>query len=188
MSETEGPEPIPEGPTGGRSDPHGWAGGLWPSADYARQVEQLRAAVGETVFVAELALAEVQLGVRITDRPFVLLGVLDFPRPDPIKGLAPHLVLLDDGRGLNLGRIARIARNRPFAPAPDEILFQDRDAVQTLLFQERQLSPGLIARRSKALLGEILGEGRGAGPVATIAPPEAPASGPTPLLGPPNEV
>ena len=30
---------------------------------------------------------------------------MDFPRPDPVRGLAPHLILLDDGRGVNLGRI-----------------------------------------------------------------------------------
>jgi hypothetical protein len=82
---------------------------------------------------------------------------VDFPRPDPIKGLAPHLVLLDDGRGVNLGRIARITTDRPFSPAPADILFQDRSALQALLFRERQLSKALIAQRAKQLLGEVLG-------------------------------
>ena len=167
-------------PTTAEADPDSRAGGLWPSPDYERQVEQLRAAVGETIFIAELTATEVQLGVRLTDRPYVLLGVVDFPRPDPIKGLAPHLVLLDDGRGLNLGRIARIARNKPFGPTPADILFQDRGAMQTLLFHERQLSPELIAHRSKALLGEILG--------ARTAPLEARLAGPSSTHEPPNEV
>jgi hypothetical protein len=94
-------------------DPGDPAGGLWPSPDYARQVEQLRCALGETIYLAELEPGATQLGIRLADRPYVLLGVIDFPRPDPTKGLAPHLILLDDGRGVNLGRIARIARRRP---------------------------------------------------------------------------
>jgi hypothetical protein len=131
-------------------------GGLWPSADYSRQVERLRAAVGETVYIAEIDASEVQLGVRIADKPYVLLGLVDFPRPDPVRGIAPHLILLDDGRGVNLGRIARLSVGRAFDPAPGQILFQDREALQALLFRERRLSPALIAERSKALLGRIL--------------------------------
>lgn len=44
-------------------------GHLWPSPDYARQLEALRAAVGETVFIAELELTDVQLSARLTDKP-----------------------------------------------------------------------------------------------------------------------
>ena len=100
-------------------------GHLWPSPDYARQLEALRAAVGETVFIAELELTDVQLSARLTDKPYVLLGVVDFPRPDPARGLTPHLVVLDDGRGVNLGRIARITRSRAFNPAPADVLYRD---------------------------------------------------------------
>lgn len=34
----------------------GWTdqGGLWPSADYPAQVERLRAAIGERIYLAEL--------------------------------------------------------------------------------------------------------------------------------------
>lgn len=133
------------------------AGALWPSPNYSHQVERLKSAVGETVYLAEIDATEVHLGARITGKPYVLLGVVDFPRPDPVRGLAPHLILLDDGRGVNLGRILRLSVGHAFAPAPGEILFQDREASQTLLFGERRLSPALIAERSKALLGEILG-------------------------------
>ncbi|MFP4063424.1 MAG: hypothetical protein ACLFS2_11600, partial [Halochromatium sp.] len=82
------------------------AGGLWPPADYQAQVERLRAAIGERIYLAELRETDVQLGVQLTDRAYELLDVIDFPRPDPARGLTPHLILLDDGRGLNLGRIA----------------------------------------------------------------------------------
>lgn len=169
----------PAQPTTAETAPDGAFGGLWPSPYYARQVEQLRAAVGETIFIAELADTEVQLAVRLTDRPYLLLGVLDFPRPDPAKGLAPHLVLLDDGRGVNLGRIARISTGRAFGPAPTEILFQDRAALQTLLFQERQLSKAFIAARSKQVLSQLLG-----GPAASAEPL---LPGPSPSEGPPDQ-
>ncbi|MGE5155449.1 MAG: hypothetical protein ACM3ST_15740 [Bdellovibrio bacteriovorus] len=131
--------------------------GLWPSPEYADQVERLRAAVGETIYLTEIEATEVQLGVRLTDKPYVLLGVLDFPRPDPSRGLGPHLILLDDGR-VNLGRIARISRDRPFGPGPFQVLLQDRRSVQALLTRERRLSKELVAQRSRQILGEILGE------------------------------
>lgn len=136
----------------------GWTdeGGLWPSADYPVQVERLRAAIGERIYLAELRETDIQLGVQVTDRAYELLGVIDFPRPDPARGLAPHLILLDDGRGVNLGRIARISR-RPFQPAADEVLYLDRPADQTLLFADRRLSPRFIAERAQAALGQVLG-------------------------------
>lgn len=129
---------------------------LWPSPDYNRQIEQLRAAIGETIFLAELSDSPVQLGVRLTATPYVLLGLIDFPRPDPTRGLAPHLLLLDDGRGVNLGRIARVSR-RPFTPQPAELLYQDRVAEQNLLFAERRLSRAFLGVRSRVALGECLG-------------------------------
>lgn len=132
------------------------AGGLWPSADYQAQVERLRAAIGERIYLAELRETEVQLGVQVTDRAYELLGVIDFPRPDPARGLAPHLILLDDGRGVNLGRIARISR-QPFQPAADEVLYLDRAADQSLLFADRRLSQRFITERAQAALGQVLG-------------------------------
>ncbi|MFP4280641.1 MAG: hypothetical protein ACLFQI_11675 [Halochromatium sp.] len=131
-------------------------GGLWPSAGYQAQVERLRAAVGEQIYLAELRETEVQLSVQLTDRAYELLGVIDFPRPDPARGLAPHLILLDDGRGVNLGRIARISL-QPFQPADDQLLYLDRAADQTLLFADRRLSPHFIAERTQAVLGQVLG-------------------------------
>jgi hypothetical protein len=64
--------------------------------------------------------------------------------------------LLDDGRGVNLGRIARVSR-RPFAPQPVDLLYQDRVAEQNLLFAERRLSRAFLGVRSRMALGECLG-------------------------------
>ena len=140
----------------GASDSPVPSAGLWPSADYQAQVEKLRAAVGETIYIAELRDSETQLGVQVTDRAYELLGIIDFPRPDPARGLAPHLILLDDGRGVNLGRIARISR-QPFQPAANEVLYLDREADRTLLFADRRLSTAFIAERAQVALGQVLG-------------------------------
>lgn len=175
MTATNDPTPTP-GPAGDPRDAP--EGHLWPPPDYARQLDLLRAAVGETVFIVEFELTDVQLGARLTDRPYVLLGIVDFPRPDPAKGLAPHIVLLDDGRGINLGRIARITRSQPFSPTPADVLYEDEPALKHLLFNERRLSPEFIAARSQQLLRELRG-GRAATPAALpgVGPAEDSADG-----------
>ncbi len=146
-----------QGHLGGEGTDETGPQGLWPSPAYSRQIEQLKAAIGTTIFLAELNDSAVQLGIRITGTPLILLAVIDFPRPDPTRGLAPHLVVLDDGRGVNLGRIARITRHRAFSPQPADILYQDMAAHQHLLFGERRLSRDFIAHRSRAVLGQVLG-------------------------------
>jgi len=131
---------------------------IWPSAAYTRQVERLRAAIGQTVYLVELAASDTHLAVRHTGTPHVLLDVLDFPRPDPQRGLAPHLVLLDDGRGINLGRLVRISLGRPFGPSPAQIVYQDRSLQRRLLLRERRLSREFIASQSRQALGLLLGK------------------------------
>lgn len=140
------------------SDPEASAasGGLWPSPDYPRQIERLRAAVGETIYLVEVVESAIQLSVHISGTPYELLAVIDFPRPDPTRGLAPHLLLLDDGRGLNLGRIVRVSR-RPFAPQAADLLYLDPAAAQNLLFAERRLSPSFLAHQTRIALAECLG-------------------------------
>jgi len=163
-------------------DPPGAAAGLWPSGDYSAQVERLRAAVGESVYIAELRDTETQLGVQITDRAYELLGIVDFPRPDPARGLAPHLILLDDGRGVNLGRIARISR-RPFQPAARDLLYLDREADRTLLTADRRLSWAFIAERAHAALGQVLGHAEPRAPRRLGDGAQQPADDPPPGAG-----
>lgn len=133
------------------------SGPLWPSADYERQLRALGDAVGEQVYIVEIKPTRINMGVRLSGEAHELVGVIDFPRPDPARGIAPHLVLLDDGRGVNLGRIARISVNTPFDPAPADILYQDGDLMQRLVLGERRLSAASIAATSRALLAMLLG-------------------------------
>lgn len=133
-------------------------GQLWPSQDYSAQLERLREAIGREVFLVELVPTGTELAVSMPGQAVVLLDVLPFPRPDPARALAPHLLLLDDGRGINLGRIARVSVDRPFSPAPNQVLYRDRNALDGLLFAERRLSKSYLAERSRVLLGRLLGK------------------------------
>ena len=131
---------------------------VWPSADYQRQVERLRAAVGNTVYLIELAASPISLGIRQTGQAHVLLDVIDFARPDPARGLAPHMIVLDDGRGINLGQLVRVSLERAYGPSPTQTLYLDRELQQQLLLRERRLSKAFIRQHAHRLLGQVLGQ------------------------------
>lgn len=156
-------EPVPEPKN---ADPSA----LWPSREYALQLARLREAVGSTIYLVEVASTDTRLSVSNLGKPHQLLGVLPFPRPDPARGLAPHFLLLDDGRGINLGRVVRISLGRPFAPLPEQVLYLDRALECRLLSRDRRLSREFITRQARLALGQLLGH------------PERPA------LGGPGEV
>lgn len=68
-------------PAAPEDDARGPPARLWTSLDYTQQVERLQAAVGETIYLAELCGTDVQLGVRLTDRPYTLsAAALGAPR------------------------------------------------------------------------------------------------------------
>ncbi len=131
--------------------------GLWPSENYAQQIEQLKNAVGKQVFLVELGPSDIRMSISLTDRAYELIAVLDFPRPDPEKRNFPHMIVLDDGRGINLGRIARISINTAFDPPPEHILYLEPETVHHLIYRKRRLSRASIINRSRALLGMVLG-------------------------------
>ncbi|MCW8976880.1 MAG: hypothetical protein OQL10_14265 [Sedimenticola sp.] len=131
---------------------------IWPSAGYSRQVERLKQSIGKPIFLVELKPEAINMGIRFSDTPYELVDVIDFPRPDPAQGIAPHLILLDDGRGINLGRIARITIGTPYSPPEENILYQESFLMENLLLRERRLSHASIAERSKILLGRLLGK------------------------------
>jgi hypothetical protein len=133
-------------------------GRIWPSEAYTQQVDALKAAIGSKIYLIEIHQTDINISVSMTDKCYELVDVMAFPRPDPEKVLLPHLILLGDGRGINLGRIARITVNTPFGPPDANILYQDASLMQRFLLQDRRLTQTSIAAKSKALLGRILGK------------------------------
>lgn len=132
-------------------------GSLWPSDEYDEQVLQLRQNLGKPIYIVEIKVTEINIAVTMQGKPVILLDVLSFPAPDPAKRLYPHMLLLNDGRGLNLGRVARITMGRPFDPSPEEVLFQEHQLLKNLLFHERRLSDETVSRVSKLQLARLLG-------------------------------
>ena len=131
---------------------------LWPSAADHQQVAQLRQAVGEPVFLAELHDTAINAGVRFSDQPFVLLDIIDYPQPDPYRQLCPHMLILDDGRGINLGRIVRVSRKQAFGPAEGDILFCNAEFIEEVLLAPRALSRESIANTSREILSLMFGD------------------------------
>ena len=114
--------------------------------------------IGRTVYLARLNLSEISLSVTVENKPVTLLDVVDFPAPDPSRRLYPHLLILSDGRGVNLGHIARLSRKQAFNPEADHIVYQQDSLLQHLLFRERRLSPQTIRHTSQIQLARILGK------------------------------
>ncbi|APZ44213.1 hypothetical protein [Acidihalobacter ferrooxydans] len=126
---------------------------LWPSREYDRQLAKLRSAIGTHIYLVEMRVDDLHVSARFPGKSHELLAIVDFPKPDPARRLYPHLVLLDDGRGINLGRILRISRQRPYAPSAGDLLYDDNTLSDALLHGERALSKArirLIARRQLA--------------------------------------
>jgi hypothetical protein len=132
-------------------------GSLWPSAEYDEQIVQLRRNIGKPIYLVELKVTDINLAVIMLGRAVILLDVITFPAPDPERRLYPHMLLLNDGRGLNLGRVARITTGRAFDPDPEDILFQEQQLLKNLLFHERRLSDESVSQVSKRQLAHILG-------------------------------
>jgi hypothetical protein len=131
---------------------------LWPSPDYLRQIDLLRRTIGKKVFLIECKPGKVNLGIHYSGVGYDLLDVINFPQPDPVNGIAPHMIILGDGRGVNLGRVARITINKSFNPSKSDLLYQNSFLMDEFLMRERRLSKASIAACSKALLGEVLGK------------------------------
>lgn len=131
--------------------------GLWPAPEYWQQVEALRELIGEPVYVVEINATAINAGVHFPGKPLVLLAIMDFPQPDPYRQLCPHMLVLDDGRGVNLGRVARVTRNSAYAPKRADVLFQNREFADNILFAPRTLSRESVAATTRAVLGRMFG-------------------------------
>ena len=132
-------------------------GCLWPSDEYDDQIRLLRQHISRPIYIVELKLTDINVAVILQGRATILLDVIDFPAPDPEQRIYPHMLLLSDGRGLNLGRVARVTTGRAFDPDPQDIIFQEQKLLKDLLFHERRLSDKSISQVSKNNLIRLLG-------------------------------
>ena len=132
-------------------------GCLWPSDEYDDQITLLRDNIGKSIYIVEIKLTDINLAVTMQGRATVLLDVIPFPAPDPEQRLYPHMLLLHDGRGLNLGRVARVTTGRAFDPDPEDIIYQEQQLLRNLLFHERRLSDESVSRVSRNNLARLLG-------------------------------
>ncbi|MEK9133491.1 MAG: hypothetical protein AAB333_01385 [Pseudomonadota bacterium] len=130
---------------------------VWPSRSYARQVATLQRRIGQPIYIVELTFNGLAVGAIFHGEPRVLLDVVAFPRPDPSNHLYPHLLVLDDGRGINLGRIARVTANRAFAPDKTDVLYGNRALQHHFLYRAQRLTPRHIARVARQQLRTLLG-------------------------------
>ena len=73
--------------------------GLWPSVQYTEQVERLRAAVGESIYLVEIAATEVQLRTEVS--PF---------------SKSPAAPLLGDGQFRQVWRLCRQTYRKMLLP------------------------------------------------------------------------
>lgn len=131
---------------------------IWPPKAYDQQIEHLRSMVGQLVYVVELNTTEINTGVKFTDKPLTLLAVVDYPQPDPYRQLCPHMLILDDGRGINVGRVARVSTGSAFQPAVEQILYVNYEYVQAVLEAPRSFSRAKLKATSTALLATVFGE------------------------------
>lgn len=132
-------------------------GSLWPSDEYDEQVLQLRENIGKPIYLVEIKVTDINIAVTMQGKSVLLLDLIAFPAPDPAKRLYPHMLMLNDGRGLNLGRVARITTGHAFDPSPKDILFQEHQLLKSLLFHERRLSDESVTQVSKNNLARLLG-------------------------------
>ncbi|MEJ2479073.1 MAG: hypothetical protein P8Y78_02640 [Acidihalobacter sp.] len=121
--------------------------------------------MGESVYLVEARFNAQHLSAHFSGAAQELLAIVDFPRPDPARHLYPHVLLLDDGRGVNLGRILRVSRDSPYAPSPEARVFENRALYENILPSRRSLNATLIRRIARRQLGEIV-DGRDALPSA----------------------
>ncbi len=132
-------------------------GQIWPTEKYYQQLEQLYKIVNQAVYIIPLHQSQTALTFSISSKPLTLIAIVDYPLADPENHIYPHILIFDDGTGLNLGRILRVSINRAFNPDKEDIIYCDNKIQQTLMFAERQLNKESIRLASKYGLGEVLG-------------------------------
>lgn len=129
---------------------------LWPDENYDAKLEKLQQLIGHKIFLIEAVVTDINAGIHHTGQAYTLLSIVDYPQPDPKTGLLPHVIILDDGRGINLGRIIQISIESAFTEAERNIIYKNDTLLNNLLPHYNPLDKKSLTQISKALLANIL--------------------------------
>ena len=131
-------------------------GKLWPPDSYFQQLKNLYKMLDKPVYIIPLHQNQNSLTFSITGKAIVLVAIINYPKPDPENHIYPHMLVFNDGIGINLGRILRVSINHPFNPGKEDIIYEDKKMQNSLMFRERQLNEESIRLASRAGLSELL--------------------------------
>lgn len=131
-------------------------GELWPPNSYFEQLKNLYKMLDKPVYIIPLHQNKNSLTFSITGKAIVLVAIIDYPNPDPENHMYPHMLVFNDGTGINLGRLLQVSINRPFNPGKEDIIYKDKKLQKSLMFRKRQLNEESIRLTSKIALGELL--------------------------------
>ena len=131
---------------------------LWPDKKYYQKLEIIRSLIGQKIYLIEAVVTEINAGIHHTGKGFTLLSVVDYPQPDHKTGLLPHNIIIDDGRGINLGRIIQISTESAFNPSEKNIFYKNDRLLNDLSPHWQHLDKKSLAHTSKSMLANILGK------------------------------
>lgn len=131
---------------------------IWPDESYYAKLEKLRQLIGNKIFLIEAVVTDINAGIHHTGQAYTLLSIIDYPQPDPKTGLLPHNIILDDGRGVNLGRIIQISIESAFTSVEKNIIYKNDTLLNNLLPHYNPLDKKTLTQISKAQLADILGK------------------------------
>lgn len=132
-------------------------GKLWPPDSYYKQLKNLYKVLNKAVYIIPLQQNQNSLTFSITGKSIILVAIIDYPIPEPENHIFPHMLVFNDGTGINLGRILQVSTNHAFNPGKEDIIYEDIKMQNTLMFRERQLNEESIHLASRTSLGELLG-------------------------------
>ncbi len=131
-------------------------GKLWPPDSYYKQLKNLYKMLNKPVYIIPLQQNQNSLTFSISGQAIILIAIVDYPSPDPENHFFPHMLVFNDGTGINLGRILRVTINHPFNPDKEDIIYEDKKVQNSLMFRARQLNEESIHLTSRIALSELL--------------------------------
>lgn len=131
---------------------------LWPDQHYYEKIKKLRSLIGQEIYLIEAVITDINASVHHTSKAYTLLAIVDYPQPDHKTGLLPHNIIIDDGRGINMGRIIQISTGSAFNPVNENIIFDNLQLLDEIYPDWKRLGNYSLENRSRQLLAGMLGK------------------------------